>query len=311
MKSILFIRGGALGDFILTLPAFQAVRNRFPEARMEVMGYTHIASLANNRSLVQAVRSIEHRTVAGFFAARGDLDPELSAYFASFEVVVSWLYDPDSIFSGNLVRAGVRRLIRADGTPTRDKHAILHLSGWLRELGIKEPVGDPRIEIPPEWRANSSERLKGVSWPRVVIHIGSGAASKRWPVERFVELVGWMKERGIRPLMVLGPADLEPQREFFRHIQESDVVCLENEPLPVLAGVMDQGTVFLGHDSGVSHLAAAVGVPSVVLFGPTDPLLWAPKGRDVVLIRKGTDLHSVSVEDVKTALEPRLKNRQG
>ena len=99
---ILVIRGGALGDFVLTLPALRVLREAFPEAWIEVLGYEHIAALADGRYYANRVRSMDYGPLAGFFARNGTLDSELSAYFAGFQQVVSYLFDPDGIFEGNL-----------------------------------------------------------------------------------------------------------------------------------------------------------------------------------------------------------------
>src|SRR6188472_649245 len=98
---ILIIRGGAIGDFVLTLPALAALRQQFPEAHLEVLGYPHIAQLAMAGGLVDKVQSIEARALAGFFAIRGELDQDLMDYFSEFDLIVSYLYDPDEIFRKN------------------------------------------------------------------------------------------------------------------------------------------------------------------------------------------------------------------
>ena len=78
MKRILVIRGGAIGDFVLTLPAIKLLRDAFPDARLEILGYKHIAALAENRFYADATRSIEYGALAGFFAKGGDLPAELA-----------------------------------------------------------------------------------------------------------------------------------------------------------------------------------------------------------------------------------------
>ena len=80
---ILVIRGGAIGDFILTLPVFAALREQFPQTWLEVLGYPHIAQLAFAGGLADGTRSIEARALAGFFARNGSLDPRLSEYFGT------------------------------------------------------------------------------------------------------------------------------------------------------------------------------------------------------------------------------------
>ena len=90
---ILVIRGGAIGDFVLTLPAIAALRRQFPSAHLEVLGYPHIAQLALAGGLVDRVQAIEARALAGFFARNGELSEGLRDYFSEFNVIVSYLYD--------------------------------------------------------------------------------------------------------------------------------------------------------------------------------------------------------------------------
>src|SRR5215475_10048895 len=111
MSRILVIRGGAIGDFILTLPALKALRDAQPAAHIEILGYKHIAVLAENRFYAQAVRSIEYGPLARFFARNLELPADLADYFASFDLIVSYLYDPDGIFKINLRRCGAENLI--------------------------------------------------------------------------------------------------------------------------------------------------------------------------------------------------------
>src|SRR5262245_32044534 len=111
MNRILVIRGGAIGDFILTLPALKALRDAQPEARIEILGYKHIAVLAENRFYGQAMHSIEYGSLDRFFALNAELPADLSDYFASFDLIVSYLYDPDQIFETNLRQCGVKHLI--------------------------------------------------------------------------------------------------------------------------------------------------------------------------------------------------------
>src|ERR1041384_967101 len=114
---ILVIRGGAIGDFILTLPAIAALRQHFPDAYLEVLGYPHIAQLALAGGLVDRVQSIEARALAGFFARHGELDAELGDYFSDFDVVISYLYDPDKIFQTNVASCSAAQFIAGPHRP--------------------------------------------------------------------------------------------------------------------------------------------------------------------------------------------------
>src|SRR5881397_215470 len=108
---ILVIRGGAIGDFILTLPVFAALRQQFPDAPLEVLGYRHIAQLALAGGLADDVKSIEARALASFFARDGRLDQSLARYFAGFALIISYLYDPDEIFQSNVGHSSAAQLI--------------------------------------------------------------------------------------------------------------------------------------------------------------------------------------------------------
>jgi len=132
------IRGGAIGDFILTLPALKALRDAYPDARIEILGYKHIAVLAENRFYAQAVRSIEYGPLSRFFAKNSELPAELADYFASFDLIISYLYDPDGIFESNLRRCGVENLLcgPAKIVKTSD-HAARQLARPIEELGIR------------------------------------------------------------------------------------------------------------------------------------------------------------------------------
>src|SRR6478735_12522096 len=148
MDRILVIRGGAIGDFILTLPALKALRDTHPHARIEILGYKHIAALAENRFYAQAVRSIEYGPLSSFFARNSELPAELANHFASFDLIISYLYDPDRIFETNLRRCGVENLICGPARILETAvHAARQLALPIEQLGIE--VGDLTEKVFP------------------------------------------------------------------------------------------------------------------------------------------------------------------
>src|SRR4026208_212178 len=129
MDRILVIRGGAIGDFILTLPGLRTLREACPNAHIDILGYRHIAALAEHRFYAQAVRSIEYGPLSGFFAKNSELPAELADYFASFDLIISYLYDPDGIFESNLRRCGVENLLSGSAKIVEtDGHAARQLA---------------------------------------------------------------------------------------------------------------------------------------------------------------------------------------
>jgi ADP-heptose:LPS heptosyltransferase len=165
---ILVIRGGAIGDFILTLPAIAALRETFPQTHLELLGYPVVAELARAAKIIDAFRSIEARPLARFFARGAKLDEEWAAFFDSFNVIVSYLYDPDEIFKTNVGRASKAQFIQGKHRPDEleDEHATAVFLKPLEGLAI---FGANRV---PELKFTPAESRPG-RW--LAAHPGSGS----------------------------------------------------------------------------------------------------------------------------------------
>lgn len=296
MSRILVIRGGAIGDFILTLPAIKLLRDSFPPAYLEILGYKHIAALAEMSRYADATRSIEYGPLSSFFVRESELAPDLMDYFGGFQQVISYLFDPERIFSNNLKRAGVRNLITGSPKITGEEHAARQLARPLESLGLY--LDDPAAVVLP----NESRK---VVRSLIAIHPGSGSEGKNWPLERFIEVAAalFRSSEDNRLLLIEGEADEERATQLASALPGERVSRVTNLPLPDLAGVLRNCGFFIGHDSGISHLAAAVGTPSLLLFGPTNPAIWAPANRNVKVLRAPQGiLNRLSVETVLAAL---------
>ncbi len=275
MGKLLFIRGGAVGDFILTMPAIKLVRDHFPDLEVEILGYPSITSLAVMAGLVDRTSSIEHSTLAPFFAPRAQLDPKTCQYFAEFDVVVSYLYDPDGYFSGNLERAGVQTLIsgpfRMDESPGV-LSAAHQLATPLERLALF--LEEPFIEV-------SYGPVESFPAKTVALHPGSGSPSKNWSFEGWAQLAYKIVEEvpEVSFLIISGEAEHETINDFLKMLDEKNVSYRQAHhlPLPEVGRLIQGCSLFLGHDSGISHLAASTGVNGLVLFGPTKPEIWAPQ----------------------------------
>lgn len=303
---ILVIRGGAIGDFILTLPAIRLLREAFPYAHLEILGYRHIVALAERRFYADATRSIEYGAMSGFFVPNSKLPADLSKYFSAFQQIVSYLFDPDGFFEANLRRAGAKNILRAFARIDDSEHAARQLARPLQSLTLYLEDHAAQVFPSPADHAFASRFLvEAGERPLIAIHPGSGSARKNWPTDRWAELGRRLLTRDPRPqLLVVGGEADGTQVEALRAAWSGAPIVVARElPLPQLAAVLARASFFLGHDSGISHLAAAVGVPAVLLFGPTDPGIWAPANPQVRIIEAPEgDLASVSVEEVESAV---------
>jgi len=281
---ILVIRGGAIGDFILTLPVLAALRRQFPETHVEVLGYPHIAQLAIAGGLADAVRSIEARALAGFFARGGPLEEKLAEYFSGFALIISYLYDPDLIFQENVARASAAQFIAGTHRPdeTLDEHATEVFLKPLERLAIFDADLLPRLTLAKTTEGISLERR----W--LALHPGSGSEKKNWPEQRWGQLIAhFALLPDLNLLLVGGEAEGARLQRLATALPAGRFQLAQSLPLVELAGRLKGCVGFIGHDSGITHLAAALGVASVVLWGGTRQSVWRPRHDHVSIIASG------------------------
>ena len=297
---ILVIRGGAIGDFLVTLPLLAALRDRLPGNRLEILGYPHIADLARTYHLVDAVHPIDSRPLAGFFARGAALDPTLSTFFAGFHLVVSLLFDPDRIFQGNVASVSKAQFLQGLHRPdeTVGRHASDQILDVLQRLAIFDADPVPRLAQPHPDRGPS-----GI----LAVHPGSGSATKNWPEARWCELLEALASRSsLRFLLIGGEAEEGRLERLASRLPRERREILRSQPLPTVAERLRGCHGFIGHDSGITHLAAAVGLPGIALWGPSRAQVWSPRGGDIQPLFAESGLESLQVSTVHQALERHL-----
>jgi heptosyltransferase-3 len=302
MNRILAIRGGAIGDFVLTLPAIKLLRDRFPDAHIEILGNKHITALAEKRFYADATRSIEEGSLARFFAKDAALPAELTEYFSSFDLIVSYLFDPDGVFQDNLTRCRITRLIAGPSKLTIHEHAAVQLARPLEQIHLRLQDSAARIYPSEGDREFARNFLGRTNEPVIAFHPGSGNETKNWPIENWKELGEYLFSTNCTVLVIAGEADEERLRLLEMAWKSRPVRFAKHLPLPHLAALLES-LLFIGHDSGVSHIAAAVGARSILLFGPTNPDVWAPANKNVTALQAPEgNLRLLSVQAVVAAL---------
>ncbi|MFQ6111513.1 MAG: glycosyltransferase family 9 protein [Nitrospinota bacterium] len=290
MRRALIVRAGGLGDTLLTLPALAALKERFPGARIEMAGYQERVSLLKAGGLIEEAHSIEAGPMAPLFLPGRPPSSDSMSHLEPFDTLIAWC--------GRALREHLRGIFRGkflgrDPLPPRASltHASGHLLQALSPLGVRPPARKPGLSLRAEEDVGAGPLLEErglLGEAFIAIHPGGGSDKKCWPAGRFAGLARWTREAlGIRVLLVSGPADGKRVAEVLSHLRRESVSLLEEPPLRVLAQVLARASLYLGNDSGVTHLAALVGIPTLALFGPTDPRVWGPIGERVRVIWKG------------------------
>jgi heptosyltransferase III len=281
MQHIAIIHMGAIGDLVQALPTLRAIRQRWPGARLTLIGRPERAVLARMAGLADEC-----------------LDYDTMRAPASSDLVIDFLSaaPPDS----RQTVVAVNPLPPANWTEPAAAWILRQTSARL-DLPAVPPA--PEIPVPAATMETACGVLAkaGISKGFVAIHPGSGSLKKNWPLERFVEIARRLRAMGRQTVWLSGPA--ERDRGTLGNIQamtESTTgqgrpwhppeTVLAELPLDVLAGVLALAGGYLGNDSGITQIAAAVrspdgrSTPTVSLFGPTDARIWAPRGRHVRLV---------------------------
>jgi ADP-heptose:LPS heptosyltransferase len=278
-RRILAVRAGGLGDTILAIPALAALRRGAgPSGKLELVGSEPYVRLLASAEIASAVHGIDRAHFRALFDERA-FDRELREFLSRFELVVAWSNLP--LLTSLAGELGVD-VIEAPPLPPEGVHASDHLYGALASLGIGGQAPPPVLPISPEGCLDAGEFLARAGLRAghfIAIHPGSGSPRKNWPAEHFETLARKARSDGMSCVWIEGEADRLIVGDLSRRIP-APVVQLG---LPSLACLLAQASGFLGNDSGVTHLAASVGAPTLALFGPTDPRMWAPRGPVLVL----------------------------
>lgn len=294
---ILIIRPGAIGDTLLTFPIIKAIRKAYGNPHVTLVSNPTVLPLALATHLVDEASDYSHLQWGSLFSASGIHSPAVLTQLQRTELVICWLRDPEGVLEQNLRQAGVRKVIVAPGRPPEGQH--IHIVTYLAQT-----IGLPHIEIPYKLPLKPAQHPTHHSGnQRVAIHPGSGGEQKCWPISSFVALIEQLWHRNHPVLLLAGPADhhridaiqrlLPPQSAMF--------TTLIDEPLLHVAQHLQQSSCYIGNDSGITHLAAMLGVPTIALFGPTDPANWQPIGPTVTIIQTHP-LQTLPVETVLSAV---------
>jgi ADP-heptose:LPS heptosyltransferase len=316
MKGVL-VHGGAVGDFVMSLRVVEAMR-QVGAAVVTVLGRPEIASIAVGTGGVDAVLDLNSGGFHALFALDAALPTAVRESLQGVGLAVDMLGGPGGVLVNRLGELGIPRVVGIDARPRSDWHE--HITDqWLSDLaeaGIAAAPGPPRIHIPRGRREEALVaafgRRASCDRPAVILHPGSGSRAKCWPLGDYLRLANRLSRMDWRTAFLLGPVEAErfSAREIASLQAEAPLIrgCSPPDAAALLAGV----ELYIGNDSGMSHLAAAVGAPTIAIFGPTDARRWRPLGEEVVCLTAATnggwpsgDAVVDAVKGVRRATRPR------
>lgn len=304
IERVVIIFPGALGDLLLALPALRALRARHGDAHLTAVVNESLVALVRLAAIADHVDHLAGAEAAWLFG--GTRRP---AWLTGWPRVYSWLGadDPSARARLESVASAVTflRVERGAG----DLHATV---AYNRTLGVR--VGARALAAAARLIPGASPRaerfLASLPGPPLALHAGAGGRAKRWDAAGFVRVAEWWRAAGGVVLEVAGPAEAGEPAIL-------GAPALREWALPDLAAVLARVSLYVGNDSGVSHLAGAVGAAGVVLFGPTDPRRWRPSSGRLVALRArasgpdGIPLASLPATRVIAACRRRLALTRG
>lgn len=306
-RAILVVRQhNQMGDMVCATPALRAIRETWPGARITLVTapvnvevVRHNPDLDDVLTFEQPMWRRPHRLLRFLGAVRGTgADLAFVLCSVSFSVTSAaialasgarWVVGAESgPFGHDLSRHAFS--LELPVVPVLDAHAVAHSLAPLQAVGVT--TADPQpVVVPDPVEREAAARIRrdlDLAPGFWAVHPGAGKTQNVWPAERFAEVVGRALAEGVDVLVLHGPADAAALEGLRTRVAAGVGGRLKVAPaltVGTAAALLDEADRFLCNDTGIMHVAGALGVPTVALFGPTDPALWKPPSRRVVALR--------------------------
>jgi len=319
----LIIQPGALGDALLTLPLVRMLLTQADAGHVDMMGHLDYLAVLPGRSVVSNVLALEGSGLHELFtdSAAFDLPEEhpLLNLLGKYDFIVTFLADKEGHFQRNLIHATMMR--RSTEVMTVQLRPGAEYSGHISRFYMEQVIAEtPMLDMVIHRRAFLGPFIKltqddnslgakclaqaggdGSHRP-VILHPGSGGADKCWPLSNYRTLAQWIRQQGNEVLFLLGPVEMERWEQAVLDDLGGEFPLLSGLTIEETAAVLGQASAYVGNDSGISHLAGALGIQGLALYGPTSPKVWSPLGGTVTALQAKTGLWPQAAE-VEEALD--------
>jgi heptosyltransferase-3 len=312
MKSILLFRLGGLGDLLVALPSVQLVAKRFPGSSLNLVSRAEYGRLLEEAGVVDAVFPLDDGRWLPLFDEAPAVPEDFKEWLSRFDFILGWLQKETSRRLERKIlalTAGRGRFIVYEpqsGIPA-SRYFFDHTSAlFTRQPGANDQFEDCH-RLPSLKTKGRDQSLPGKSETPAqqkkfaVIHPGSGSENKCWPLENFLAIIEFLHQKGIEGYLVTGEAESRMEGKIFDLGLPPGWSWRRRPALVELAELLEEAAVYIGNDSGVTHLAAACGTRGLALFRKDLEVAWKPLGRIDVL--SDADVASITVESLLEKIE--------
>lgn len=196
------------------------------------------------------------------------------------------------------------------GKENDSRHISEKILDIVRPFGIITSDLSEHILINEGYRKFAIDFFKNVTNLKVGVHIGAGKVQNRWHLKNFVEVIYYLFEKyNAFVYLTIGNWEREMVDKIIPELKKEPIV-LKNFPIPKLAAIIELSDLFISNDTGIMHVAGSTNTPLIALFGPTNPEIWGPVGKNKFLIRKGSNINDIKVEDIIQKIDEVLKNNK-
>jgi ADP-heptose:LPS heptosyltransferase len=284
---------GALGDLILSLPSLWAIRRYSGNSVVHLFSRTDLAEIIIKNNLADEVSS----NAKGLFADHNSLPPSVEEFLAGFEAAFVFMKSPDACFLKNLRRVVPRCFFIRTVPPEGVRMPVSEFQlSELRTAGIQGGCPMPILEASADFSGVLSRKTV------IALHPGSGGRKKCWPLDRYLELVSFLHAgKPYYFYILLGPAEgASAMKKIEDFIQRNRIEAgiIGNDSLSVVAAALKSSSLYVGNDSGITHLSSALGTPTIAVFGPTDHRTWGPGG-NVRIVRPNLECSPCREDDYR------------
>ena len=301
----LIIQPGAIGDCILTLPLAAFMKEALQLGGVNILGHTEYLGVFPGRTCIDSVSSIDLIDLHRLFTESktfnlDDRDP-LIRIFSGYSWVASFMGDPEGDFEQNLIFttncSHNTEVITLSLKPPEDfsEHlSSFYINQFIEQSGLNSE-NTHNVSTDNLLKATKTDIMKGKQFLKetginpekkiCVIQPGSGATNKCWHIDNFIAIAQELKTKEIKVIFLLGPVELEKFSQTKIKKLSSTADCFTDLPFSEVLGLLCCAEMYIGNDSGITHLAASLGIKTYAVFGPTNPVIYKPLGLNVKIFK--------------------------